>query len=399
MAIGRIIATIVAVLLISSCATGAYVHESVDSVAFRGRAQTQVEGNIRVTAAVPDVEETQAIFGLPLYSRDIQPVWLEIENRGETPIRFAPYGTDPDYFPPLEVAWAFRGGFSKIARSEIERYLHESSMPRRIPSGETRSGFVFTRANPGTKAFTVDVYSNTYDRSFAFFVPVPGFVADHADVDLHTLYGPDEIENLKTGELLARLGELPCCARDESGEVAGTPVNVILIGKGKKEGLQALLRAGWRETLRAEDAGEEARQKRGQYILGRTADAVFRKARDAAGERNELRLWLTPVTVEGEYVWVGQISHYMARPFGRVRLDPDVDDARMYMLQIMLYSQGLVKYGWAKGTHVVPFAEQTSAIDGEEYFTDGYRAVLWLSGSPVSMLEVTRVGLDRPPMR
>lgn len=398
MLIERAIAVFVASVLVASCASGPYRHESIDSVAFRDRAQTQVEGNIRVTAAVPDVEETRAIFGLPLYAKNIQPVWLEIENRGDAPIRFAPYGIDANYFPPLELAWGFRGGLSKSARTEMAYFLFENTMSRHIPAGDVRSGFVFTRARPGTKGFNVDVYGNAEDHSFSFFIAVPGFVSDHEDVDFEGLYSPDEIQHLDTVALLATLAELPCCARNQAGEITGTPVNVILVGSGE-DVLQALLRAGWHETPRAEDAEEEARQKRGQYFLGRTADAVFRKVRDTVGERNELRLWLAPVTVDGEPIWVGQISHYMARTFGRPRLDPDVDDARMYMMQNIWYSQGLRQFGWATGRDVVSIGSQRTNITGEGYFTDGYRVVLWLSGDPVSMLEVKRANLDQPPIR
>jgi hypothetical protein len=32
-----------------------------------------------------------------------------------------------------------------------------------------------------------------------------------------------------------------------------------------------------------------------------------------------------------------------------------------------------------------------------EYFTDGYRIVIWLSGEPISLLESRRVVIDDPP--
>ncbi len=398
MVVGRIVVVTVAALLLASCVGQSYRHEPLDAVAFRDRAQTQVEGNIRVTAAVPDVDETKAIFGLPLYDNGIQPVWLEIENRGDSRVRFAPHGIDPSYYPPLEVAWGFRGGFSKVGRSEMERFLYDNTISRQIYPGEVRSGFVFTRARPGTKGFNIDVYGDSEDHSFAFFINVPGFVPDHADVDFDTLFRADEIKNLSAAELLAGLADFPCCANDESGEVAGAPVNVILIGSGEQV-LQALLRADWYETARATDAAEEALQKRGQYLRGRPADAVFRKIRESASERNELRLWLTPTTVDNEHIWAGQVSHYMARAFGEPRLDPDVDDARMYMVQIMWFAQALKKFGWAKGDDVVPIGNQRRDVNGAPFFTDGYRAVRWLSGDPVSMLEVIRVGLDTPPRR
>jgi hypothetical protein len=75
---------------------------------------------------------------------------------------------------------------------------------------------------------------------------------------------------------------------------------------------------------------------------------------DSVDERNHLRLWLSPLRFEGMEVWVGQIS----RDFG-VRLssktvvthkiDPDVDDARFYLLQDLANSGGLAGLAYVKG--------------------------------------------------
>jgi len=280
----------------------------------------------------------------------------------------------------------------------MERYLHDSGMPRRIFPGEARSGFVYTRSRSGTKGFNVDIFGDVQDHSFSFFIEVPGFEPDYSAVDFETLYRDDEIKNVSTSEGFAALAKLPCCANDESGEVAGAPVNVILIGSGEQV-LQGLLRAGWYETARAKDAAEEEKQKRGQYLIGRPADTVFRKVRESAGERNELRLWLTRTTVDNEPVWAGQTSHYMSRVAGGARLDPDVDDARMYMVQTMWFAQALRKFGWAKGGDVVPIGKQRRDVNGARCFTDGFRAVMWVSGDPVSMMEVMIVGTEKPPRR
>jgi len=68
----------------------------------------------------------------------------------------------------------------------VSRYIHP---------GETRSGFVFTHVEPGTKGFNVDLYgSGGGSQQFAFFVEVPGFEPDHAAVDFDALYDPSELE-------------------------------------------------------------------------------------------------------------------------------------------------------------------------------------------------------------
>ena len=49
-----------------------------------------IERNVRVATAVPSADETEEIFGSNLYRRNIQPVWLQIENLGETTLMFLP---------------------------------------------------------------------------------------------------------------------------------------------------------------------------------------------------------------------------------------------------------------------------------------------------------------------
>jgi hypothetical protein len=88
---------------LSGCATG-FDFKPVESVPFRERAVTQVEDGVRVTAAVPDKKETRELFGLSLYKKRVQPVWIEIENMTEGPIGFLPFSVDADYHTPMEIA-------------------------------------------------------------------------------------------------------------------------------------------------------------------------------------------------------------------------------------------------------------------------------------------------------
>jgi hypothetical protein len=390
------------VVALAACASRPYQPKPVDSTAFKSRAQTQREGNLRVTAAVPSAEEAEAIFGIPVYKRRIQPVWLEVENRGRHRVRFAPVGVDRNYFPPHEVWYTHRKGFSKPGGKAMEKYLHDIAMPRIIPPGETRSGFVFTNASPGTKGFNVDLFgAGRQDGSSTFFIEVPGFVPDHAAVDFEGLYRPDEIRDLDVEGLRAALAELPCCTTNRSGEQQGLPVGLAVVGEGE-DVLHALLRAGWFETVRPEDESDLARA---QFLYGRPPDAVFRIQRGGKYDRNELRFWLAPMRVDGEPVWLAQIAHYIGQttPIGRAlfdpRLDPDIDDGRNYMLQIMWYSQGLEALAWQSGGEVVPIEEMRKDYKGAAYFTDGFRAVLWLSGDPVSLLETRNMHWDVPPYR
>jgi hypothetical protein len=391
-----VLLTAALLLLASACATRPYRYEPIDSVDFRSRAETQQSGNLRVTAAVPSAEESKKLFGIPVYRRGIQPVWIEVENTSSERVRFAPVGVDDTYFSPLEVAYMHRKLFSKRGHQDMERRFHEIAMPRQIWPGETRSGFVFTHVSPGTKGFNVDLFSMDEDHSFTFFINVPGFTPDHAEVDFAGLYTPGQIHDYDLDGFRAAQAEIACCATDQSGAQRGLPLNVVFVGEGL-DVLQALLRADWYERTRAEKPAEVANE---QHWDGRPPDAVFRIGRARTGDRNELRVWLAPMRVEGEPVWVGQITRYIGQSteIGRAlidpRLDPNIDEARDYMLQILWYAQGLQRYAWYDTGEPVDIEQPSSDFKGVRYFTNGYRVVLWPSGPPISLLEAYKLPWD-----
>ena len=74
-------------LALAACGTSIYEPRPGDVEVLAKRAETQTVGSVRVSVAVPSPEETKAIFGLPLYDRGVQPVWLEVENGGTTDLR------------------------------------------------------------------------------------------------------------------------------------------------------------------------------------------------------------------------------------------------------------------------------------------------------------------------
>jgi hypothetical protein len=385
-------------LLLSGCATQSYHYESTSSFPIRDRAKSETKGNITISASVPGEAEAQAIFGIPIYDRGIQPVWLNIENNSEGRVRFAPTGVDPGYFSPLEVAYMHRKGFTKEARRQMNQRFYRSAMPRHIPAGESRSGYVFTHASTGTKAFNVDIFSGGEDESFAFFVSVPGFVPDHQSVDFDTLYDRSQIHDYDLDRMRTGLEELPSHSTDQSGEQQGLPVGIIIVAPGI-DVLLSLLRAGWHESPKIRDENQLAKAN---YLYGRIPDAVFRNQGSGARERNELNLWLAPMLIEGTEVWLAQIVHFIGQRtqleqavFG-ARVDPDVDEARNYLLQNFWYAQSLEKIGWVAGSGAVSIESARFDFNSLEYFTNGYRSVIWLSGDPVSLLE-TRKALDDPP--
>ena len=85
-------------------------------------------------------------------------------------------------------------------------------------------------------------------------------------------------------------------------------------------------------------------------------------------------------------------SHLFLHPVFKQRKDvgiliPDVDETRSYLIQDLLYTQGLEKLAYVKGVGAAPLAKPRGNLTGDPYFTDGLRAVMWVSSDPVSLEE------------
>jgi hypothetical protein len=383
----------VAVLvLLAGCGGRPYVYAPLESVDFRSRATVDGDDAVRISAAVPSAEETESLFGMPLYEQGVQPVWLEIENKTNGRLRYAHAGTDREYFSPLEVAYKNRKGLSDEGQTEMYKRLFYTAIPRYIEAGETISGFIFTHVRPGTKDFNVDIYAKGISHSFTFFITVPGFVPDHAEVDFQSLYAANELQDLDEPRFRKLLAELGCCSTDATGEKQGSPLNVVLVGEGR-DIRYALLRAKWRET-----AANELTSRLGAadyFYRGRRQDALLRF--EGGGKDDgyyELRLWLSPYRLDGTLVWLGQLRHFIEHRWIKTRPDPDIDNARAFMAQNLWYGQTLLKYALVSGGHAVSLEGRQPDFQGSEYFTNGFRHVFWLAGKPVSLLETFNAGWD-----
>ena len=397
--IARILFLSILLSVLSACATQSYDYQSTNSLPIRERAEIQAEGDIRILASVPSADEAAAIFGIPVYERGIQPVWLEIVNNSPERLRFAPTALDPKYFSPLEVSYMHRKGFTKEAQAQMDRRFHDSAMPRQIPAGETRSGYVFTHASPGTKSFNIDLFGANSDYGFAFFITVPGFVPDHAEVDFDKLYTPEEVHDYDLADFRDGLADMPFTTTDQSEQSSGLPVGIVIVGGGI-DVLKALLRAGWHESPRIDDTDQ---QVKGHYLFGRVPDAVFRTQRSGKRDRNRLDLWMAPLRVDDKPVWMAQITHFIGQKtqleqviFGE-RIDPNIDDGRDYLAQNLWYSQSLGQFAWLARNDAISIENARLDFNGFEYFTDGYVNVIWLSGKPISLLETRRLSWDNPP--
>lgn len=404
----KIIPTLAACILINTffvgCAT--YHAPPLNETPFRERAISQTENGVRVSAAVLSAEETQSVFGLSLYKKGIQPIWLEIENTTAHRIWFAPVSIDRDYFSPLEVAYINHPGHTKTAKQNIDRFFYQHAMNKRIDSKTVRSGFVFTNLDLGTKAFNVEVVGQDKQIwKFTFLIPVAGFEIDYREVDFDNLYANHEKVTLGSIHDLQRIIEgLPCCTTSEDGARYADPINVVIIGKGI-DILYALLRSGWDETAAASSYDPLSQlpwEFRYQpvlslYLYDRSQDAAFRKSRSTLNERNQLRLWLSQYTYNGQPVWVGQISRIVRRlAVEEFRIEPDVDEARDYLLQELWFAQGLSRYGYVRLSEVSTLSNPRKGLYNDEYFTDGLCLVAWVSDELIPLHEVQIEQWEKP---
>ena len=396
---------------LAGCASS-FDFKPVESVPFRERAVTQAEDGVRVTAAVPDKKETRELFGLSLYKKRIQPVWIEIENGTDQPLGFLPFSVDADYHTPLEIASLTRGDKK---RQEAEQQLFRNSVNLWVAPGDTRSGFIFTNADEGTKAFNVDLFNSERGWAFTFFIPVPGLAVDHYDVDFRAMYTKDEITDFTDPEpFIAALEELPCCVVDSKGENTGDPLNIIIIGE-PDDLYYSVIRAGWDETEAVTAAsgwktaasffsGGAYRYSpvSSLYLFGRKQDVALQRIRENIHERNHFRLWLAPMTFRGQIVWIGQISRDIGVRFTRKtitthKIDPDVDETREFLIENLAYNQVLEKFAYVGGVGETPMDQPRGNLTGDPWFTDGLRVVLWVSSELTDLDDIEYVDWITPP--
>jgi hypothetical protein len=398
------------IALAPGCATSP---EQTASGDYRQRAQTQTLGNVSVRAAVLSPQETLDTFDVPLAQKQIQPVWIEIANGGDKVLVLELLSIDPDYYAPSEIAWIFRGGGKSNFDKMLDLFLGQH-LPVVIPPQSTVSGFVYTNLDPGAKAFAIELFGGDNLRTFEFAQLVPGFTADFAKVDFEGLYENSEVEDLNLERLRQYLQTLPCCALGGDRKTPGDPLNFVVVGDGRHL-LATLIRRGWdlTETTRQSTAWRTVASSlfgwkyrtspvSPLYVYDRPQDVALQKARHSVNKRNHLRLWLAPVTMDGENVWVGQISRdigvkFTTKTFVTHKIDPVIDEARLYITLDLAASQSLRAVGYVEGVGQSDRSNPRRNYTKDPYYTDGLRVVLILGKDRLPLDKLEELDWSRPP--
>jgi hypothetical protein len=394
-----------------------YDPQPLAEVPFFARAQTQEQGGVRVSVAVPDATEGARVFGVALARHGVQPVWVQVDNGSDVPWVLLKRTIDPSYYSPAEAARVTRyrtatlsslillpllpvslvqGWQASAANARLaERFEELRFTPDVVPAGETASGFVFATRDRGTKRVEVALFGTDETRRFEFFVAVPGSRLDHEDLDVAGLYPDDALVTCSEEHLRRALEALPCCTTRADGGGQGDPLNLVVAGEFDQV-LHAFRHAGWDETerLSAGSAWATARAAVSGayyrtspmshlYLFGRPQDVGFQKVRSTIHERHHFRLWATPLRYAGKPVWVGAASrdigvYFTPKAWNLTThaIDPDVDDARDYVLTDVLEAERVGELGFVGGVGAASPSAPRRNLMGAPWHTDGRRAVM-----------------------
>jgi hypothetical protein len=316
---------------------------------------------------------------------------------------------------PLLFVIPFKLITAYFANRRMDEFFRSQSFHLRpIKPGGTAEGFVFTSFDAGTKVVHVSLHATgdlmdsatgridvhgtaESDNEFTFSIPVPGIAVDFHRRDFETLLPPGSLIECDVPTLVKRLCEMPAATGNAKRTRSGDPVNLVVVGEF--EMLIGAFAARWDEseiitlatcwkTMRSFVLGSHYRYSpvSGLYLFGRSQDVALQRARRSINERLHLRLWLSPLRFQGKSVWVGQVSRDIGVRFTTKtwnltthRVDPDVDEARDYVIEDLLEAGRIDATGYIDG---VGQCDQTSPrrnLTGDPYFTDGKRAVIVLS--------------------
>ncbi|MFW1678165.1 LssY C-terminal domain-containing protein [Pontibacter sp. JAM-7] len=398
------------IALLSGCAS---IPDSNSPVAsYKERLESREKDGLKVSVAALGREESIRVFGAPLNDIGIQPIWLEIENQSTVMQWLLPIGIDDNYFPPYE---ASRRASNVSSRNERELYaaLSQQAIKYVVRPGEKTTGFVYAHADEGMKALNVRLHGETAEHNFHFVVPVPGIPNNYFDPNPATLYSQTPT-SLTLPELREWIANLPCCAVNAES-APGDPINMVFVSDLDTL-REALISNHWDVTAPISSAS--IRRMISAFIFGsryryapisplyffeREQDIAFQKARSVIDERNHMRLWLAPVSYQGQSVWVGQASRDVGVKFsGRFWpptthiIDPDMDDARFYIVQELVDTGYAGSFGFVLGHHPAPPESPHYNAEGDPYFTDGHLVVFFLVKDPVTPAKIELLNWDLP---
>jgi hypothetical protein len=401
-----------------------HYHPKPDERPYVERARTKADELAEVAVAVLTPAESRATFGVPLARRGIQAVWVRVTNRSDAGTRLLMTKIAADYFtareaaglchfsmlkrvlafgvliwfflPILALVLPFKLWATRRANQRMNECFQALGFPlKTIAPGATAEGIVFTPVEFGTKVVDVALVASTQVRDFPFAIEVPAPHVDHVRrLDAAKSETPIDCD---LATLREKLTEMPPATTNARGLRTGDPVNLVVIGDFPS--VIGVFAARWDQTeiitlgscwrtVKAFLLGSEYRYSpvSALYLFKLPQTFALQRVRESINERLHLRLWSTPLRFEGKEVWVGQVSRDIGVRFTwrtwnltTHRIDPDVDEARDYVMEDLFEAGRITAGGYIPGVGPCTKASPRHNLTGDPYFSDGHRAVVMVS--------------------
>jgi len=382
---------------------------------FKARAQRKSVPGIKVSISALGPAESRQSFGEDLARQNIQPIWLSVENETEEPLSFLSIELDPEYYSAYEASYKFHGALSFAANRARDAFFLGREMANFLPPHVETTGFVYSVLDTGIKYAHVVIVGGHRLETFDFALPVPGPAFVGTNIRAEETYSGRKIEDLGLASFRAVFAKLPCCTTGADGTRDGDPLNLVIV-EGGHDPIIPFIARGWHlaRQLDVASAMETARAfvfrdefltspVSPLYVFGRKQDLALQKARSTINGRVHARFWLTPYSFEGRRVWIGQVSRDIGVRFTDKtwnltthKIAPDVDFDRAYLLQDLLMSGFVERYGYVEGVGAARTSAPRANLTGDPYYTDGLRVVIFLSDQTTSLENVERLPWEVP---
>ena len=425
LALGRLSFLLVSALSLSACTSPVrhsgvpstslsdlrnFISGAEDEAALAGRTQTQTIDRVTVSACILPDEEARRRYGVSLAKKGLQAIWLRVANKTPEETWLLAAFMEPDYFTADEAARLYRRSWG-IGFSATQQRFRDLSMRARLQGGRTYEGHVLVPRTEGGRFVQITLNGHGHVRRFGLPLRTPDGHFDFEKMDPDSIQQKQKPIDLTRSQLRTRLEQLPATVTNAQGTHTGDPLNIVLVGD-PTEVMAALSECGWAFTHRIDSttvsrmigAALSGRPYLNApvsslYCFGRPQDIAFQRARSHLSQRNHMRLWLAPYTVEGRPVWVGQISRDIGIKITRSSptltthvIDPMVDEARQFLLESLLFRYRIESFGFVRASAPATREHPRVNLTGDPYITDGMRLITFISSDPIPAEKVRNLG-------
>jgi hypothetical protein len=378
------------------------------------RIQTKTIDGFTLSACLLPDGEAQARYGVNLAAKGLQAVWLRAINNTPQELWLLRAQMDPDYYTADEAAFLFRHSWGGLGHAARQQRFRDLGIRARLEAGKTYEGHVLIPRTEGGRFVQVTINGHGRERRFGFPLRTPDGHFEFERLDPAVIYAGQPQTNLSRAQFRTRLEQLPPTVTNAKGTASGDPLNFVLVGDSPLM-MAALSECGWSFTHRIDWTTirrELGAALRGRpyltapvsplYVFGRPQDLSFQRSRNHISQRNHLRVWLAPFTVEGQAVWIGQVSRDIGIKLTTKSstltthvIDPMVDEARQFVLESLLARLRIRQFGFVRAAPAAPRDAPRTNLTGDPYITDGLRLVVFLASRPVRTEDVSNLGWEK----